>query len=271
MDKTLRGASIDFAASTESGAKTTGDGAPAAAGSSDIAIDLTTEVRWFFGGRIAPEVLTWFTREGPGLREERSDSYRLDGQADIGVKRRFGTTLELKLRLGPPEPFVIGRDLEGRLETWQRWSPANGRVSLSENTRWIEIDKAVIKRRFDPFGRELPLSEETRAMEGEGCDVEVVAVSVAGRTAWTFAFAAFGPLDCHRVAIGAAWQQLLGGRPPPRQLRLTREASNGYPEWLVRVAPAEPGDRPSAPGASSIRFSSYRNPGDGRPNGHRYR
>lgn len=200
--------------------------------SPDVAVDLTTEVRWFFDNRLESEVWSWFTRDGAGLEEKRSDTYRFDGRDDMGVKWRFGTTLELKLRMRPPEPFVSGRSLDGFLEIWQRWSPAGDRVHLSENTRWIEVDKIVVKRRFDPDGQELPLSDETRVMEGLGCDCEVAAVSIAGHTTWTFSFAAFGPLDRHRDAISAAWGRLQGSAP--LALQLTRAASRGYPEWLAK-------------------------------------
>lgn len=201
---------------------------------SAIAVDVTTELRWFFDGDLGPETLSWFTDGGNGLTEARCDTYRLDGQVDVGVKRRFRTTLELKRRLRPAEPFAIGSDLHGRLECWQRWSPADGRVELGDGTIWVDVDKWVIKRRFDRTGEERALSEETRAMTGEGCDVEIARVSADGRSAWTFAFAAFGPLDGHRDSLLAAWNGLLADGPPPGDLRLTADVSCGYPEWMSR-------------------------------------
>lgn len=203
----------------------------------EVAIDLTTEVRWFFDDRLPPEVLSWFTNDGVGFAEDRSDTYRLDGQVDIGLKRRARRTLELKLRLQPPERYVGDHGLEGRLETWQRWSPADGHIYLNSNMIWVDIDKHVFKRRFDPSGQEVPLSKENRATTGEGCDVEIATLSVCGRRAWTFAFAAFGEPDSHRHHLEASWEALVGGRSRPSRLRLDGDNSFGYPEWMTRSVP----------------------------------
>lgn len=205
------------------------------AGPSDVVVDLTSEVRWFFAGPLPSRILTWFNRSRTGLVEDRCDTYRLDQQVDTGVKRRFRTTLELKLRLGPPEPFS-STDLHGRLETWKRWSPADGRVALDESTVWVDVDKTVIKRRFDGDGHEVPLDEQRRAMVGDGCDVEIAAISVNTLQAWTFALAAFGRPDQHRTLLVNAWKALAADRPDTGELQLDRDRSCGYPEWLARVA-----------------------------------
>ncbi len=200
-----------------------------------VSVDLTTELRWFFNGPLPIDVLSWFTKAGTtGLSEDRWDAYRVGDSHDTGVKRRFGSTLELKLRLEPAESFVVGHDLAGQLELWKRWSPADDRVELREPTDWINVDKTVRKRRFDAAGHEVPLSEETRAMNGQGCDAEIVALSVNGRPAWGFAFAAFGPPEEHRPLLEAAWRTLLTGGPPPSLFVLDPAASYGYPEWLAR-------------------------------------
>ena len=84
-------------------------------------VDLTTEARWFFDGPLPAEVLTWFTNEGTaGVVEDRCDVYRIEEQprVDVGVKYRNGATLELKLRVRPPQPSTIGRDLDGWMESW---------------------------------------------------------------------------------------------------------------------------------------------------------
>jgi hypothetical protein len=202
-----------------------------------VSVDLTTELRWFFDGALPTEVRSWFTGRGTCFVEKRRDTYRLDGQVDIGVKRRFGKILELKLRLRPPEPFTIGYELDGRLETWQRWSPADGRIYLSENTIWVDVDKTVIKREFDRDGREVPMADEIGPLTGEGCHVEIAALAVNGRPAWTFAFAAFGPPEGHRRSLENAWRDLVGEQPRPPRLRLRRETSCGYPEWMSTVCP----------------------------------
>ena len=61
----------------------------------------TTELRWFGTGPVPGDVASWFTHDGRvGSVEDRTDLYRCDGRSDLGVKRRAGTTLELKVREG---------------------------------------------------------------------------------------------------------------------------------------------------------------------------
>jgi hypothetical protein len=202
-----------------------------------VSVDVTAEVRWFFDGRLPEDVVSWFTLDGTtGLAESRYDTYRLGGPIDIGMKYRFGSILELKRREGAPEPISMGPDEDGWLERWRRWSPADDLVEVGEDTTRVDVDKTVVKRRFDPDGREQPLSEATRAMTGQGCDVEIADVSVDGRAGWTFAFAAFGLADGDRSSIEQAWHTLTEGRPRPQQLRLRPVDSCGYPQWLTTAA-----------------------------------
>lgn len=206
---------------------------PRAAPSDKVVIDLTSELRWIFDGRLPDDVRRWFTHDGAaGLSETRRDTYRLDGEVDIGVKRRYETILELKLRQGPPQPFRH-RDLDGQLEIWRRWSPADGLVYLTPDTIWVDVDKTVIKRRFAPDGDEIALTHETRAMSGRGCDAEIAEVTVRGRPAWTFALAAFGPAEGHRSSLTAAWDSLVAVRSLPHRLPLPWVNSCGYPEWMA--------------------------------------
>ncbi len=207
----------------------------------EVSVDLTSEMRWFFDDRPPEELVTWFTcGAATGLTEVRWDTYRLDGAVDVGVKRRFKCVLELKVRRGPPTAFSIDPGLEGWLETWQRWSPADGRIHLTEDMDWIHVHKTITKRRFSSDGEELALSQDSRAMTGQGCDVEIATISIEGRTSWSFAFAAFGPLDRHRLLLELAWAALPGGGVVPEPLRLHAANSLGYPAWITKMAPAAP-------------------------------
>lgn len=202
---------------------------------SAVSVDATTELRWFFDGPLPAEVFSWFTEAGTrGLIEERCDSYRHDDLVDIGVKRRFGTRLELKRRYGTPELVVIGGVL-GQLETWQRWSPADDCVDLAADTLWVDVDKTVVKRRFDAVAGEVALTEDTRAMSGQGCDAEIVAVSVCGRPAWSFAFAGFGSDELQRRRVLNTWNELMHPAGGAADVDFSRAVPHGYPEWLVGV------------------------------------
>lgn len=206
----------------------------------DVKVDETTELRWFFDGALPSDVSMWFTKSGTaGLGEDRCDSYRVDGMTDIGVKWRFGTKLELKLRHEPSSQLHLAAHVAGRLESWQRWSPADGAVQVQDDMKWQDANKSIVKRRFDARGREVPLTSETRAMSGDGCDAEVVAIRLGDREAWSFALAAFGPTSDHRPMLEAAWCGLVGDQAPPTPLRLDEHRSCGYPEWLAAVGAAQ--------------------------------
>ena len=197
-------------------------------------VDLTTELRWFFEGGLPDDILSWFSHGGAtGLVETRRDHYRVDDLVDIGVKRRHGAILELKLRQDRPARHLRG-DMHGRRERWKRWSPADGLIHLDESTTWVDVDKMIVKRRVRVDGREVQLTEDTRAMTGQGCDAEIADVCLQGRPAWTFALAAFGSAHDHASALDRAWGLLVSERPAPRPLRLWWANSFGYPEWMAR-------------------------------------
>jgi hypothetical protein len=172
---------------------------------------------------------------GVGLIEHRCDTYVLDARPEMGVKRRSRQLLELKMRTRPPEPAVIGENVHGCVETWQRWSPADRFLSVDDNAEYIDVEKTIVKRRFGTNGQELLLTESTRAMTGEGCDAEIVALLVNGRHAWTFAFAAYGRPDGQLDSVSTAWRSLVVAQARPAQLRLHLGRSCGYPEWIMNV------------------------------------
>ncbi len=209
------------------------DGGPAEVAESVVE---TTELRWFTEGPLTPEVETWFTRDGTtGAVEKRYDTYRIDGRVDVGVKRRFGETLELKVRQSLGETLALDPDLTGRLEVWRKWSPADGLVDVEVRAPWLDVHKMVIKRRFSVDGDEITLSNEPRAMTGAGCDVEVAAVTVGEIEAHTFAFAAFGPTTTRRDSIVACWRTLGADTLCPERSMIVDGRSSGYPEWLTLV------------------------------------
>ena len=209
----------------------------AAADAEVVTITDTTELRWFAEGQLPPQVAAWFTNDATsGLVEQRCDTYRMDGRFDTGLKRRSGETLELKVRRSVGERLVVGPGLAGRLEVWRRWSPAGCLVTGSMNVPWVDVRKTVVKRRFSVTGDEIALAPGARAMIGAGCEVEVAAVSVNGIEGWTFAFAAFGPIEQRRSSLLASMEALARDGSHPERLGPFFGPSSGYPEWLALVA-----------------------------------
>jgi hypothetical protein len=195
----------------------------------------TAEQRWFAAGHAPAEVVAWFSCDGStGTFEERKDTYRIDGRADIGVKRRFGQTLELKRRTAVGPPVALTTRLAGPIEDWRRWSPADGLVDHTDRESWIEVTKAVLKRRFSPLGDELTVSPGLPV--SGGCDVELAAITVGSVEAWSFALAAFGPPAVRHGALAIGWAALVSGRPCPDGFETSFESCVGYPGWLAQLA-----------------------------------
>ncbi len=113
-------------------------------------------------GPLPPEVRVWFTGS-TGVPEERCDTYLLDGRVDIGVKRRFRETLELKVRQSFDGRVELGEGLTGSLELWRRWSPAEGLVEDGTDGWWVDVHKSVVKRRFCLDGTEIAFSSDPHA------------------------------------------------------------------------------------------------------------
>ena len=181
----------------------------------------TTELRWFFAGPLPSNVRNWYVGSS-GVAEERCDAYLLDGRVDIGVKRRFGTTLELKVRQSLGEPIELGEGL----------------VDEGTDGRWVDVHKSVVKRRFLIDGTEVAFSSDPLAT-GACCDVEIAEVTVGAVQAWTFAFAAFGPPATRRNALLASWQTLAPGAPRPGSFGPRTGQAMGYPQWLALTVSPE--------------------------------
>ncbi len=191
----------------------------------------TTELRWFLPGPLPVEVGGWFTGS-TGVLEERIDTYLLNGRDDVGVKRRFRQTVELKVRQSLDGPIEFGDGLAGSLEVWRRWSPAEDLIEHDVDERWVDVRKSVVKRRFLLDGTEVEFSSVLEAT-GAGCDVEVAGVTVGGVHWWTFAFAAFGPPETRREALLSSWRALVAAAPCPEPFEPRTARAMGYPEWLT--------------------------------------
>ena len=200
----------------------------------------TTELRWFVPSPLPADIVGWFTGS-TGVREERYDTYLLDGRRDIGVKRRFRETLELKVRQSLDGRLELGEGLAGSLEVWRKWSPADGLLENAADESWVDVHKSVVKRRFSIDGIEIAFSSAPHATRA-GCDIEVAGVTVGAVRAWTFAFAAFGPPATRQEALLASWQALVAGTPCPEPFAPRTGRAMGYPEWLTLTVSPEPAE-----------------------------
>jgi hypothetical protein len=198
----------------------------------------TTELRWFIEGLLPAEVAAWFTNGGTrGAGEHRRDRYLIDGRPDVGVKFRAQQTLELKVRQSVVAGGATTAGPDGLIEVWHKWSPADEFVGGDHVGRWIEVDKRIERRRFSPTGDEAVLTGGERSMAGAGCDVELVDIRVGPIEAWSFAFAAFGPVGNQRNSISVSWRALTALGGPPETMWSRFDRSCGYPEWLEHTVP----------------------------------
>jgi len=193
----------------------------------------TTELRWFVASPVPADIVSWFTGAS-GVSEQRYDTYLLDGRRDVGIKRRFRETLELKVRQSLGGRVELGEGLAGSLEVWRKWSPADGLIEDATDERWVDVRKSVVKRRFSLDGTEIAFTSDHHAT-GAGCDLEVAGVSVGDVEAWTFAFSAFGPPATRRDALLASWHALSTGAAHPEPFGPRTGRAMGYPEWLMHT------------------------------------
>ena len=191
----------------------------------------TTELRWFVPGALPSHVSSWFNASNRSPNE-RCDTYLLEGSSDVGVKRRFRETLELKVRASLDEHIELGSGLVGSLEAWRKWSPAEDLVEIGSDGQWTDVCKSIVKRRFAIDGTERALSPGVQPT-GAGCDIEIAAVTVGDTEWWTFAFAAFGPVETRREALIASWQALTADAECPELFAPQTARAMGYPEWLT--------------------------------------
>ncbi len=198
-----------------------------------VSVVETTELRWFVPGPLPHDIRTWFTGS-TGVIDERCDTYLLNDRVDIGVKRRGRETLELKVCQSLDQRIELGDGLNGSLEAWRKWSPAE--VVFDDGTagRWVDVHKSIVKRRFSIDGTEIAFLSDPQ-VTGAGCDIEVAGVTVGIVQGWTFAFAAFGPPATRPDALLASWQSLVAATPCPEPFGPTTARAMGYPEWLALI------------------------------------
>jgi hypothetical protein len=206
----------------------------------------TSELRWFALGLPPRDVVSWFSADGTaGTTERRSDNYQVNGLDDVGVKRRFGWTVEVKVRESVGSTMVLGSGLEAPLEEWRKWVPVNGDpVWPAPDARWVKIHKAILTRTFMLADGEVVGPASQADQKHSGCDVEIAAVTIGGIEAWSLAFEAFGPREDHRAAILSSWRALDSQANAPEGLGIHVGRAAAYPEWLGLVMSQRLGNRP---------------------------
>ena len=154
-------------------------------------------------------------------------------ELDIGVKRRFRETLELKILQSLDGPIELVEGLAGSLEVWRRWSPAEGfrrgrfrcavgrcpqvgRQTPVHDRR--DGDRLFVRTAGDRCGLRCRGRWGHRRRPA-GVDVRVRGVRPAGAT--------------RRDALRASWQSLVAATPCPEPFGPRSGEAMGYPNRLV--------------------------------------
>jgi hypothetical protein len=185
------------------------------------------ELRWFMPGAIPAPLLEAFESGGSVVAERRRDAYWPIRRMDIGVKRRNGGPVEMKVRRSA-RPWDLPSGSAVVSEQWDKWRPR--RLSLDRPTDvWLEVEKTLWTRTFAPAGKEVGGRSDGRTPR---CEVELAGVTVASSTWWTVALEATGPARLRPSVLRATFDQLWA---PTFERWLEGGVNAGYPEWLGRV------------------------------------
>ena len=194
----------------------------------------TAEVRWF-GVSSPPEAaVEWFLARGGVDRQDRIDSYQVLERTDLGVKRRDGTTLEIKVRRKRDQLPTLFSGVPAHIEEWCKWRAPSEDALPHPVNGWVEVHKSLLTLDYRPsgaMGAPLPLEEPT-----VGCEVELATVTIGGQLAWTLAFEARGALPWRRRWLVSTARLFMSSSP--RTLQRALQMAAGYPEWLARATVA---------------------------------
>ncbi|GAB4317617.1 MAG: hypothetical protein Kow0074_06310 [Candidatus Zixiibacteriota bacterium] len=207
----------------------------------------SSEMRWFFHGRIPDAVHDWFCRDHEYTQSSpREDQYlKLPDCHTVGVKLREGR-FEIKVRRIDPKPIAFSDNVIGLTDAWVKWSSRDlgvdrliRRTDAWESREWISVRKERWLRWYG-VSEIRPSSEPRTTTPGSGCGFELTSLRVNDDHWWTIGLEAVGLPEQNGQALQSTAAHVFGDRPFPQHL--DRNAAFAYPEWLTRFVEVE-GDR----------------------------
>lgn len=198
------------------------------------------EVRWFYGGSIPRDVLSWFDleREKSAQQTPRTDYYlRLAHEDSLGIKLREGK-LELKQRQRQNGVIHFHERVAGIVEHWCKWGFGLAELDpdlcdLSAATpAWIGVYKERILRKYQITEAGKAMVADPEAYLEQGCHLELTHIHIEEKQGWSLGLEAFGnPQSLEKVLLITARHVFLDEAVPTLQ----SEDSCGYPEWLRKI------------------------------------
>lgn len=195
----------------------------------------STEIRWFFTGRLPSAMEKWFQSMEAASESTRTDYYlRYADNTSLGVKLREGQ-MQLKYKTEDIGPRKIDK-AEGIVEAYEKWSfPADEQpeweLMMKDPKRWIAIDKTRMMLKFEYTHGEISRVSQDK-MIASGCGVELSSILIGHNTPyWSLAFEAFGAGA--GGSLQATLDAVLGSGKCPEEL--SSENSFGYAQLITDI------------------------------------
>lgn len=197
----------------------------------------STELRWFYPGKLPEAISAWFRAEYLGNvlepLEKREDIYLyIASDCDyMGIKLRQGR-LEIKWRKAELGLVSITPKVEGNLETWDKWTCEDSTAknfqpqSVIDKSHWVKVSKVRQQRKYqvlEQIVQDVPLNTTL----DQGCNVELTQLSIGSNDWWSIALEAFGAsTDNLHVVANKVFQHY-------DVSSLQAKDSFAYPCWLT--------------------------------------
>jgi hypothetical protein len=190
------------------------------------------EVRWIVPGPPHTAIREWFARF-PSRTETREDVYLLQPRLrGLSVKLRNGRTLDVKSYLGSPGIIDLPGHVQGRLESWRKWSFPYREVPEVDDPApagWAAVRKERRAAWFSlPSGQDPALALPAA---GTGCLAELTDAHVGSEQWWSVALEATGSAGLLRAALQHA-ADLLFAQPVPLGGGFSLDNCRSYALWL---------------------------------------
>lgn len=200
----------------------------------------STELRWFYPGKLPNAICAWFSSEEVGNSleppEEREDIYlaiALDCDY-MGIKLRQGR-LEIKWRKAELGIVSIAPRVNGKLESWNKWTCEDSTEnfqpqSVINKSHWVKVSKVRQQRKYQVLEQNLVQEVSLFATIDRGCNVELTQLNIGGDNWWSIALEAFGDTNdnLHFVA-NKVFQHYNAFSLEPKN-------SFAYPSWLISAS-----------------------------------
>jgi hypothetical protein len=196
----------------------------------------STEIRWFFEGKIPNNVNKILNETNLDVSENRTDHYLLvQGCDNIGIKIR-NSRLEIKRRRDV-RPYNISRlNINGHIERWDRWE-WNDKTAYIEVEQliyrddinpWIKVDKKRWQKKLNI--RDNDLIQVPSQEPYPDYAMEITELKINGKLWWTIGLDSFTEQDC------SFFDRLIETGPILQfKIDLKKDWSFGYSNWLSRI------------------------------------